>query len=165
MNNNNEKIQAVPLSKDHTPYRQDEAARCRAAGARIMSMGQIDPSTHEPGDEDVEDPPRVWASDGKYPGTAFTRSLGDSVAERLGVNAEPELLTMAISPKERLIVIASDGIFDVVSNQEVIDLCFRHRDDPARACISLVDNSHKEWLLNDDCDENEANYDNLTCII
>ena len=86
------------------------------------------------------------------------------MSERLGVNAEPELLIMAISAKERLIVIASDGIFDVVSNQEVIDLCFRHRDDPARACISLVDNSHKEWLLNDDCDENEANYDNLTCI-
>ena len=67
MNNNDEKIQAVPLSKDHTntPYRQDEAARCRAAGSRIMSMGQIDPSTHEPGDEVVEDPPRVWAFDGK----------------------------------------------------------------------------------------------------
>ena len=83
------------------------------------------------------------------------------MAERLGVNAEPELLTMAISAKERLIVIASDGIFDVVSNQEVIDLCFRHRDDPAWACISLVDNSHKEWLLNDDCDENKANYECL----
>ena len=86
------------------------------------------------------------------------------MSERLGVNAEPELLIMAISAKERLIVIASDGIFDVVSNQEVIDLCFRHRDDPARACISLVDNSHKEWLLNDDCDEDEANYDDMTCI-
>ena len=58
MNDDNE-IQAVPLSKDqHTPYRRDEAARCRAAGVRIMSMGQIDPSTHEPGDEDMEDPPR-----------------------------------------------------------------------------------------------------------
>lgn len=161
----NNEIQAVPLSKDHTPYRPDEVARCVASGARILSMGQIDPSTKEAGDEDVEDPPRVWAKDGKYPGTAFTRSLGDSVAESLGVNAEPELLTMAVSPTERLVVIASDGVFDVVSNQEVVDLCFIHRDDPALACIELIDKSHKEWLLNDDCDEDKANYDDMTCIV
>ena len=66
--------------------------------------------------------------------------------------------------KGKTYCIASNGIFDVVSNQEVIDRCFRHRDDPARACISLVDKSHKEWLLNDDCDEDEANYDDMTCI-
>ena len=160
----NNEIQAVPLSKDHTPYRPDEVARCKASGARILSMGEIDPSTRMEGDEDVEDPPRVWARDGKYPGTAFTRSLGDSVAERLGVHAEPELLTMAVSANERLLVIASDGIFDVVSNQEVVDLCFLHRDDPAQACISLIHKSHKEWLLNDDCDEDQANYDDMTCI-
>ena len=162
---NNNEIQAVPLSKDHTPYRADEAARCAAAGARILSMGQLDPSTIKEGDEDVEDPPRVWARDGKYPGTAFTRSLGDAVAESLGVFAEPELLTTEISPQERLLVIASDGVFDVVSNQEVVELCFQHKSDPAQACISLIDKSHKEWLLNDDCDEDQANYDDMTCIV
>lgn len=163
MSKNNE-IQALPLSKDHTPYRPDEAARCKAAGARILSMGQIDPSTIGEGDEDIEDPPRVWAPDAPMPGTAFTRSLGDSVAEKLGVNAEPELLTLVISPTERLVVIASDGIFDVVSNQEVVDICFRHKSDPATACIELINKSHKEWLLNDDCDEDKANYDDMTCI-
>ena len=42
-------------------------------------------------DEDG-DPPRIWSPDGPYPGTAFTRSIGDSVAESLGVVAEPEIL-------------------------------------------------------------------------
>ena len=89
------KIQAVPLSRDHTPYLPDESARCTASGAIILSFGHIDPST-APGDEDddVEDPPRVWASGGSYPGTAFTRSLGDAVAEGLGVFAEPEMVTL-----------------------------------------------------------------------
>ncbi len=86
------KIQALPLSKDHTPYRPDERTRCIESGARILSFGQIDPSTAD--DPDVEDPPRVWARNGNYPGTAFTRSLGDSVAERLGVCAEPAMLTL-----------------------------------------------------------------------
>jgi hypothetical protein len=47
-------------------------------------------------DEDG-DPPRVWSTAGNYPGTAFTRSFGDSVAESIGVFAEPEILTRYIS--------------------------------------------------------------------
>ena len=45
--------------------------------------------------EDIDeggDPPRVWSANGDYPGTAFTRSLGDRVAEACGVDAEPEIL-------------------------------------------------------------------------
>ncbi len=46
------------------------------------------------GDEIDEggDPPRVWSPYGDYPGTAFTRSFGDSIAEELGVVADPEIL-------------------------------------------------------------------------
>ena len=41
-------------------------------------------------EDDDGDPPRLWAPNGMYPGTAFTRSIGDSAAERIGVTAEPE---------------------------------------------------------------------------
>lgn len=158
---------AVPLSNDQTPYRSDEAARCEKSGARILSFGQLDPSLHQD-DEDsqVEDPPRVWSKKGKYPGTAFTRSIGDAVAESLGVNAEPEMMTLKLSPKDQiLIVLASDGVFDVMSNQEVINMCFQHRYDPMQACNAIIENSHKEWLENDDCvDEQSASYDDMTII-
>lgn len=33
-------------------------------------------------EEDEGDPPRLWAQGGNYPGTAFTRSVGDSGAPR-----------------------------------------------------------------------------------
>ncbi|KAL7523424.1 hypothetical protein ACHAWF_000514, partial [Thalassiosira exigua] len=46
-------IQAVPLSRDHTPHRADEAARCESSGARILSFGQIDPSSKGEDEEDV----------------------------------------------------------------------------------------------------------------
>ena len=41
----------------------------------------------------VGDPPRVWDESLERPGCAFTRSLGDSVAEACGVCAEPEVRT------------------------------------------------------------------------
>jgi serine/threonine protein phosphatase PrpC len=157
-------LRAVPLSKDQTPHRTDEAQRCIQSGARILSFGQINPVSDD--DSETEDPPRVWAQDGKYPGTAFTRSIGDSVAERLGVYAVPEMLSLRISPKELIIVLASDGIFDVMSNQQVIDMCYQHYDqDPSQACKDVIDYSHNEWLKAEECsDENDpkASYDDMT---
>jgi len=179
-----QQLRAIPLSNDHTPHRRDESERCRQQGARILSFGQISGI----GDDgsDTEDPPRVWAASGKYPGTAFTRSIGDSIAEKLGVYGEPEMLTLKLSNQEKVIVLASDGVFDVMTNQQVIDMCYGyyHRkkkkkkeksDDDAvcsdltaaaaamDACKAVIEKSHEEWLKNEDCLEEElASYDDMT---
>ena len=91
----------TPLSDDQTPFRKDERERVKKFGARIMSMEQLEENApiHEnwgdlqQGDEIDEngDPPRVWSPYGDYPGTAFTRSIGDSIAKELGVSADPEI--------------------------------------------------------------------------
>ena len=93
---------AIPLSVDQTPYRKDERERIKATGARVLSMEQIEGAApvHENwGDlvlgEEIDeggDPPRVWSRNGDYPGTAFTRSMGDRIAEECGVMALPEIL-------------------------------------------------------------------------
>jgi cGMP-dependent protein kinase len=36
------RLVAKTLSNDQTPYRKDERERCKAAGARILTMDQID---------------------------------------------------------------------------------------------------------------------------
>lgn len=159
---------AVPLSKDQTPHRAEEAKRCQQNGARILSMGQIDPSTRQEGEEDVEDPPRVWAAKGMFPGTAFTRSLGDSVAETLGVFAEPEQMTLKLSASSKLLVLASDGIYDVLDNQQVVSLCYQYfNKGPEEACKALIEKSHHAWLCQEECldDEEAASYDDMTAIV
>jgi len=162
-------LRAVPLSKDQTPRRPDEAARCIKHGARILSFGQIDPNYCPADDPDAEaeDPPRVWAKHGHFPGCAFSRSIGDSVAQKLGVHSEPEMLTLKISPSVKVIVLATDGVFDVLENQEVIDICHVYRNDPAQACRAIVRKSHEEWLLNEECEgeEHKANYDDMTVLV
>ncbi len=166
-------LKALPLSRDQTPYRKDERARIKAKGARILSLDQLeglepineqDDSSNE---EDLElgeeldeggDPPRVWSPNGDYPGTAFTRSLGDSMAEDLGVFAEPEMLTRDLKPEDRLIVVASDGIYEFLTNQSVVDICAKFTD-PLEACRAVVAESYELWL------QYELRTDDITIIV
>lgn len=151
-------LKAFPLSRDQTPYRKDEKARVKAAGARVLSLDQLEglEPILEDGDDDAGlelgeeldeggDPPRVWAQSGDYPGTAFTRSIGDSVAEELGVFAEPEMLTREVTPEDKIIVLASDGVFEFLTNQSVIDICAKFTD-PLEACRAVVAEAYELWL-------------------
>jgi len=155
-------LRAVPLSRDQTPYRKDERIRIRKTGARILSLDQIEGLEPVP-DEDEDDgddggdiilgeeideggdPPRVWSPHGEYPGTAFTRSFGDAIAEELGVFAEPEMITMELGPDDKIVVLASDGVFEFLTNQSVIDLCCKFND-PLAACRAVVAESYELWL-------------------
>ena len=40
----------------------------------------------------------------------MSRSLGDTTAHEVGVSAEAEILYKKLSPDDRLIIIASDGV-------------------------------------------------------
>ena len=56
------------------------------------------------------DPPRVWAPGKSFPGCAFTRSIGDSVAESIGVTAEPELLRKELTDEDQFVVLVTARI-------------------------------------------------------
>eukprot|EP01035_Chromulina_nebulosa_P017471 gene17471-23023_t len=149
------RIIAKSLSSDQTPYRKDERERVRKHGARILSMDQIEgiePVHDNWGNvnlgEDIDeggDPPRVWSPNGDYPGTAFTRSLGDMYAEELGVSAEPEIYVRDLNKNDRYIIIASDGVFEFLTNQMVMDMTMRFND-PLEACKSIVNSAYNMWL-------------------
>ncbi|KAL3789207.1 hypothetical protein HJC23_002792 [Cyclotella cryptica] len=154
---------AIALSEDQTPYRKDERARLKNAGARVCTIDQMDgiePMHENWGELDVDADviPRVWCGDHNYPGTAFSRSLGDSVAEDVGVNAEPEILTKRVTKGDEILVIASDGIFEFLTNQRIIDICAQCVD-PLHACSRLVEASYEKWL------EQETRTDDITCIV
>ena len=147
------------MSSDHTPYRKDERFRVMKYGARILSMDQMIqnaiPADDNWGDiilgDDIDeagDPPRVWAKNGDAPGTAFTRSLGDKVAEELGVTAEPEILVREIQCNDKYIAIASDGVFEFMTNQMVADI-IAEKDDPLDACRAVIAAAYELWLRYD----------------
>lgn len=53
------------------------------------------------------------------PGLAMSRSLGDQIAHSVGVSTEPEVMKFEISPEHKFIVIASDGVWEFLSNEQI----------------------------------------------
>ncbi|CAN1149839.1 Probable protein phosphatase 2C 35 [Linum perenne] len=155
---------AEDLSCDQTPFRKDECERVKLCGARVLSVDQVegvkDPNVQSWGDEesDGDDPPRLWVQDGMYPGTAFTRSVGDSTAESIGVIADPEVSVVKLTCEHSFFVVASDGVFEFLSSQAVVDMAARYGD-PRDACSAIAGESYKLWL------EHENRTDDITIII
>lgn len=152
------------LSIDQTPFRVDERKRCQAIGARVLTMDQIDgykdatDTNWGSEEEDDGDPPRLWLPNKRYPGTAFTRSIGDAVAETIGVTAEPEILVKRLTKNCKYLVIASDGVFEFLTNENVLEI-IEQFDDMLEACQAIVSESYRLWL------QYEVRTDDITCII
>lgn len=155
---------AVDLSIDQTPFRTDELERVKLCGARVLTLDQIEglknPEVQCWGTEEDDDgdPPRLWVQNGMYPGTAFTRSLGDSIAETIGVVSNPEIVVMELTPDYPFFVLASDGVFEFLSSQTVVDMVALHKD-PRDACAAIVAESYRLWL------QYETRTDDITIIV
>ena len=136
----------------------------RRAGARVLTLDQMEGlkptnvdcwATEE---DDDGDPPRLWVPNGMFPGTAFTRSIGDAVAERIGVIAEPEVEVVTLTASSRFAVIASDGVFEFLSSQAVVDMIAPFKD-PLEAALAVVQESYRLWL------QYETRTDDITIIV
>ncbi|XP_048129547.1 probable protein phosphatase 2C 35 isoform X2 [Rhodamnia argentea] len=159
-----DRVLAENLSSDQTPFRRDEYERVKLCGATVLSLDQLvgleDPDIQTWGDEESggSDPPRLWVQNGTYPGTAFTRSIGDSTAEGIGVIADPEVCTVQLTPDHLFFVVASDGVFEFLSSQAVVDMVASYPD-PRDACAAIAGESYKQWLAH------ENRTDDITIII
>eukprot|EP00935_MAST-01C_sp_MAST-1C-sp1_P001543 g1543.t1 len=155
------KLVAEALSFDHTPYRRDERDRVRAAGAKVLSRKQLkgEVEVHDNWEcalgevlDDTGDPPRLWEGDNEYPGCAFTRSLGDEVAESIGCISEPEVISVDLDPATaRFVMLASDGVFEFLTNAQVCDIIQPHYPgDSAKACDAVIEKSWDLWMEEDE---------------
>jgi len=58
----------------------------------------------------------VWLKNEDIPGLAMTRSFGDATAARVGVNAIPEIKEFELGKDDKVIVLASDGVWEFLEN-------------------------------------------------
>ena len=117
-NNNNidnkDKLSYEQLSRDHTCEEKDEAERILNHGGEIQKI------QNEKGE--WEGPLRIYMKNEEGPGLAMTRSFGDVMGSILGVIAEPEVTEYLIKKEDKAIIIASDGLWEYISNEEVANI-------------------------------------------
>ena len=50
----------------------------------------------------------------------MTRSVGDSIAASVGVTWEPEFLEYELDSKDKIVVIATDGVWEFLESVDVL---------------------------------------------
>ncbi|XP_062073345.1 probable protein phosphatase 2C 75 isoform X2 [Humulus lupulus] len=96
---------AIPLSHDHKPDRSDERARIEGAGGRV-----------------------IYVNGARVEGIlAMSRAIGDQYLKPI-VTSEPEVTFTKREAEDECLIIASDGLWDVLSSElacEVARECLR----------------------------------------
>ena len=91
---------------------------------------------------------RVAASDPNDPkasGLAVARSLGDGAYKELGVVADATITHIDVTTAHRCVVLASDGLFEFMSNEEAVSIASRFRSNASLAAEQLTHAAAKLW--------------------
>jgi serine/threonine protein phosphatase PrpC len=142
---------AKDLSHDHKPDNPDEMAR-------IIEWGGFVSAAPEPGLS-----ARVWL-DARHTmiGLAMSRSIGDFAVKSVGVIPEPEILVYQYDTSFKFMVLASDGVWEFLESQDVIDIVAKHISQGANtACKAVIEAATARWR------EEEGDYrdDVSTCLL
>ncbi|XP_076957245.1 putative protein phosphatase 2C 25 [Bidens hawaiensis] len=120
---------AEALTSDHRPSRLDEKQRIESLGGYVDCIRGVS---------------RVLGT------LAVSRGIGDRSLKQW-ITAEPETKIFKIIPEYEFLIMASDGLWEKVSNQEAVDLARPLMDklDAISACKKLVELSISRGSLDD----------------
>jgi len=109
----------------------------------ISNGGRVEPLNLE---GEYVGPHRVWLRDEDTPGLCMSRSLGDEIAHSVGVLSEPdiELRNLRLDGTSCLIL-ASDGIFEFLSNRDVMNVALEVAPDASLATERLIKLARAKW--------------------
>eukprot|EP01028_Stygiella_incarcerata_P012820 TRINITY_DN80494_c0_g1_i1.p1 TRINITY_DN80494_c0_g1~~TRINITY_DN80494_c0_g1_i1.p1 ORF type:complete len:402 (-),score=96.99 TRINITY_DN80494_c0_g1_i1:410-1615(-) len=94
----NTKKGATTITVDHKPDRPDEMHRIQSSGGFVnLEFG-------------------TWRVNGIL---AMSRAFGDSMLKLCGVVSDPDLIHRKLSPEDEYLVLATDGLFDVMNATDV----------------------------------------------
>ncbi|CAN6451034.1 unnamed protein product [Victoria cruziana] len=121
---------AIAVSRDHKPDQTDERQRIEDAGGFVMWAG-------------------TWRVGGVL---AVSRAFGDRQLKQYVV-ADPEIKEEVIDSSLEFLILASDGLWDVVSNEEAVSMV-KSVDDPEGAAKRLMQEAYQR-----------GSADNITCVV
>jgi len=139
-------LKAIDLTIDQKPDSPAEMKRILSMGGHVTPAGANG------------SPARVWHN---LRGLAMARSIGDHAAASVGVIAEPEITEYDIVDDDFAMIIASDGVWELLSSQQIADICHNVPSGDVQEMVDVVaDQSSHMWQVE------EGDYrDDITLII
>uniref|UniRef100_A0A7N0U940 protein-serine/threonine phosphatase n=1 Tax=Kalanchoe fedtschenkoi TaxID=63787 RepID=A0A7N0U940_KALFE len=101
---------AVQLTVDFKPNLPQECKRIVESNGRVFCLDD-EPGVH-----------RVWLPHDESPGLAMSRAFGDHCVKEFGLISVPEVTQRRITSRDHFVVLATDGVWDVMSNQEAVEI-------------------------------------------
>ncbi|KAM3323998.1 putative protein phosphatase 2C 34 [Capsicum chacoense] len=122
----------VQLTVDLKPNLPGESERIMQSKGRVLSC------------EDEPGVYRVWMPTVEGPGLAISRAFGDYYIKDFGLISEPELTSRNITHRDQFAILATDGVWDVMSNEEAVEIVCStaEREEAAK---SLVESAICAW--------------------
>ena len=93
----------------------------------------------------------------------MTRSFGDQTVHTIGGTHVPEISIYTLRKCDRCIILATDGVWQFLSNEEVSVIIYKHYldDDPEGAAESLLREAANKWSQK----EKGNVVDDITCVV
>lgn len=134
------------LNIEHKPDHPMEKKRVEMHG------GKVSKASHREG------PARIWL-DEAGPGLAMSRAVGDHAACRLGVIATPDVTRLHLTTEDKIIILATDGLWEMVNSNEAVEIVSGYND-ATQASRALITEATRRW------NSIEGDYrDDITCIV
>ncbi|KAK6161935.1 hypothetical protein DH2020_001776 [Rehmannia glutinosa] len=137
-------IMAIQLTTDLKPGVPCEAERIRKCHGRVLALKE---------EAHIQ---RVWLPYDDSPGLAMSRAFGDFVLKNHGIICIPDVSYHRLTPNDEFLVVASDGVWDVLNNDEVMSIVSsaHSEEGAAKAIVDAAIGSWKQKFPNskrDDC--------------
>lgn len=132
MRNKENKLVPFQLTEDLKPDVPAEAERIKRCRGRIFALRD------EPGVA------RLWLPNHNSPGLAMARAFGDFCLKDFGLISVPDVSYRRLTEKDEFVVLATDGIWDVLTNEEVVEIVAKA---PTRCTAgrALVEAAVRNW--------------------
>lgn len=139
---------ATELSVAHKPLDEKERRRIEQAGGFVSEQGRVNNNLN------------------------LSRSIGDlKYKQNRGIerkdqiiSAEPDFISLPITPEDEFLIVACDGIWDVVQPQEAVDFV-RERMDGKTKLSTICEQLFDRCIAEDPHRTGGLGGDNMTCLI
>jgi len=140
---------AVELSTDHKPEDTEEFNRIEKAGAKVTDNGRVNG------------------------GLNLSRALGDHVyklnkellPEDQAITANPELREIELNKDDEFMVLACDGVWNVMTSEEVVQFVKEKLESDEKVPLSKICEEIFDLCLAPDTKNDGSGCDNMTCMI